>query len=364
MAEPIDLIITNAGLDALVDAQNGDTDAIQVVEVGISETAFDPAPTLDALPGEVKRIASVAGQSVAENIIHMSAQDATTDIYDLRGLGLYLADGTLFATYAQADPLFSKVSIATFLLAFDVRFSGDIAGDITFGDASFLYPPATETVQGVAELATQGEVDAGTDDERIVTPLKLETKLGPVIAALQQAVTDEGSTRAGADAALQDLITALRAIQITGTGLATGGGALTANRQINVAGATLADMIAAAAGKVITADILSGLGRSLTANSGYVIVPGTGGLMLQWVLGSTDGTGSEPSKSVLFPTSFPTAVLLAFVSTRIASASAFSDVWYQIVGTPSASAVTVQRQFPSSSADSISTAPLIFAIGY
>ncbi len=32
---------------------------------------------------------------------------------------------------------------------------------------------ATETVKGIAELATQAETDAGTDDTRIVTPLKL-----------------------------------------------------------------------------------------------------------------------------------------------------------------------------------------------
>ena len=34
---------------------------------------------------------------------------------------------------------------------------------------------ATETVKGVAEIATQAETNAGTDDERIVTPLKLKT---------------------------------------------------------------------------------------------------------------------------------------------------------------------------------------------
>lgn len=36
---------------------------------------------------------------------------------------------------------------------------------------------ATETSQGVAEIATQGETDAGTDDERFVTPLKLATSV-------------------------------------------------------------------------------------------------------------------------------------------------------------------------------------------
>ena len=38
---------------------------------------------------------------------------------------------------------------------------------------SSTVPPASETVAGIAELATQAEVDLGTDDKRIVTPLKL-----------------------------------------------------------------------------------------------------------------------------------------------------------------------------------------------
>lgn len=36
---------------------------------------------------------------------------------------------------------------------------------------------ATETIIGLAEIATQAETDAGTDDQRIVTPLKLKTLL-------------------------------------------------------------------------------------------------------------------------------------------------------------------------------------------
>lgn len=39
-------------------------------------------------------------------------------------------------------------------------------------------PPASETVSGIAEIATQAEVDAGTDDLRIVTPAKLAAWAG------------------------------------------------------------------------------------------------------------------------------------------------------------------------------------------
>lgn len=48
---------------------------------------------------------------------------------------------------------------------------------VTFGASA---PAASETTAGIAELATQAETDAGTDDLRIVTPLKLATWSGRV----------------------------------------------------------------------------------------------------------------------------------------------------------------------------------------
>lgn len=47
----------------------------------------------------------------------------------------------------------------------------------SFGTAS---PAASETTSGIAELATQAETDAGTDDLRIVTPLKLANWSGRI----------------------------------------------------------------------------------------------------------------------------------------------------------------------------------------
>jgi hypothetical protein len=45
----------------------------------------------------------------------------------------------------------------------------------TFGTVA---PSASETTAGIAEIATQAETDAGTDDARIVTPLKLANFAG------------------------------------------------------------------------------------------------------------------------------------------------------------------------------------------
>lgn len=59
------------------------------------------------------------------------------------------------------------------------------------GDAG---TPATENVAGVAEIATQAETNAGTDDARIVTPLKLETRLtGSVIRQGRHALQVEAA---------------------------------------------------------------------------------------------------------------------------------------------------------------------------
>jgi hypothetical protein len=48
---------------------------------------------------------------------------------------------------------------------------------VAFGTSA---PAASENTAGIAELATQAETDAGTDDLRIVTPLKLATWSGRI----------------------------------------------------------------------------------------------------------------------------------------------------------------------------------------
>lgn len=71
---------------------------------------------------------------------------------------------------------------------------GTIGTDaVVFETFGIVTPPASETVAGIAEIATQAEVDAGTDDSRFVTPLKLATYSGLVRKATGT-VTGDGAT--------------------------------------------------------------------------------------------------------------------------------------------------------------------------
>lgn len=45
--------------------------------------------------------------------------------------------------------------------------------NVIFSSFAAAAPAASETTAGIAEIATQAEADAGTDDARIITPLKL-----------------------------------------------------------------------------------------------------------------------------------------------------------------------------------------------
>lgn len=56
--------------------------------------------------------------------------------------------------------------------SFDVFFRR-LAGTVAYLSDLINVPDASETVKGIAEIATQAETQAGTDDARIVTPLKL-----------------------------------------------------------------------------------------------------------------------------------------------------------------------------------------------
>jgi hypothetical protein len=164
------LTVTNAGRAALVNAANTGTAPVTIAQVGLTDIAVTPAATTTSLPGEFKRLATMSGDVVADDTIHVIVRDEGADVFTVRSLALYLDDGTLFAIYGQPDVLLEKSAQALMLLAIDVQFADVDATLLAFGDANFLNPPATTERQGVVELATVAEAQAGIDALRALTP--------------------------------------------------------------------------------------------------------------------------------------------------------------------------------------------------
>ncbi len=200
---PLNLTLTAAGIAEIVNAVNTGTDPVLIDEIGVGDGQYTPDGTETALVNEIKRISTIAGVAVADDTLHVMIKDETADTYNVGEIGLYTDSGTLLGIVAQPSGsgwIVEKSSPAVLLIAADIIMAAISASSLTFGDVSFINPQASETQIGVAEIATQAETDAGTDDQRFITPLKLknwakqatESVLG-MLKVATQAQTDAGT---------------------------------------------------------------------------------------------------------------------------------------------------------------------------
>lgn len=140
---------------------------------------------------------------------------------------------------------------------------------------------------------------------------------------------------------------AITARTITGGGLVTGGGDLTANRVLTVVKASAADVLAGANDtKAVTPAALAG-NMSLAVN-GYYKHPG--GFIEQWGYVST-AAGSEHSTALPFPIAFPNACLGINFTTINTASSSNGDVTYQEVALNAAGATIFVQSDSSSLSD-------------
>jgi len=233
------LTMTDAGLDRFTAAQLGDAVDLRISSVGMTDSVIVVAPTLTALPGEIRRIASISGAQVGNNIVHLIVRDDAVISYGVRAFGLYLSDGTLFAVYGQTDRIIEKSAQASNVLAIDIAFPAANVAKVTFGDANFLIPPSTTETQGVVELATDAETIDGIDASRAVTPKGLAARLAQIIAGIDALKASIDARFASILVTIAGLVPATRRVDTIG--LATGGRALDGDVTIDVPRATAAE---------------------------------------------------------------------------------------------------------------------------
>ena len=171
MATTLNLIITDAGIAEVINAQHDGTAPVVLTQVGFGRGIYTPVPSQTELHDEIKRVSTISGGVVGDNIMHIQALDGDASAaYAVYELGVYTASGTLFAVYSQPLPIIHKVADSEIMIAIDIILTGVEPTAVTVGDTNYTLAPATTSNLGVVELATNEEAVTGTDTERALTP--------------------------------------------------------------------------------------------------------------------------------------------------------------------------------------------------
>ena len=153
---------------------------------GVAELGADGKVPSSQLPSFVDDVIELLTFSDTEPLTC-----AEGDIYYNTGSKeLYTATDTDTWSATGEEPEKSKIYVTL-----DTNYSYRWSGSLMINLASPVQA-ATESTSGIAEIATSGEVSTGTDNTRIVTPLKLSEALASY-QPLNTAVTHSASTAVG-----------------------------------------------------------------------------------------------------------------------------------------------------------------------
>lgn len=165
------VVITSAGVAALVNAENNGTLPVKITKFGLGTGNYTPSADQTALQSKFKEITALSGGDVGDNTIHVTMSDTSSDAYTVNEVGVYLEDGTLFAVSSQpTGAILQKAEGSQGLLSIDLVISGGTSGITVDGDTNFFNPPATTQVAGVVKLASLDEIKTGTNSSKAVTP--------------------------------------------------------------------------------------------------------------------------------------------------------------------------------------------------
>lgn len=124
--------------------------------------------------------ATIDGITMAANDRFLARSQTTTaqnGIYIWNGAAAAATRAADASTFAELEGAVVTVEEGTDAGATfrQTQVNGTIdSSTVTWASFGTSAPAASETTAGIAELATQAETDTGTDDARIVTPLKLK----------------------------------------------------------------------------------------------------------------------------------------------------------------------------------------------
>ncbi len=173
MSQEMDIIITAAGLQALINAEHSGTNKVTLSKVQLGNAYFEPSEQTTDIGTVVAELTTVGGSTVSATEIQVNATDSSDSAYTVRSVGIFTSDNILFAVGSSQDPILQKVATSQALFTFNILLTNGNPQYIDFGDISFSNPPATSTTPGITRFATNTEAKEATDGTIALTPLNI-----------------------------------------------------------------------------------------------------------------------------------------------------------------------------------------------
>lgn len=173
MSQEMDIIITAAGLQALINAEHSGTNKVTLSKVQLGNAYFEPSEQTTDIGNVVAELTTVGGSTVSATEIQVNATDSSDSVYTVRSVGIFTSDNILFAVGSSQDPILQKVATSQALFTFNILLTNGNPQYIDFGDISFSNPPATSTTAGITRFATNTEAEEATDGTIALTPLNI-----------------------------------------------------------------------------------------------------------------------------------------------------------------------------------------------
>ncbi|MEZ8234805.1 hypothetical protein AB6C62_15005 [Vibrio splendidus] len=165
------LLITDAGIAASIRAGELGI-SYKIAEISIGTEGYTPTADQINLRNEVQRKAITRGEVSALGRLHFETVWDGTEAFEGKELGYWLDDGTLFAVDSRDGEVITYKRKDTVVIeACELNLAASTIDNITV--ALLEAYSATEERSGVAMIATQSDAESGSDDGKIMTPLKV-----------------------------------------------------------------------------------------------------------------------------------------------------------------------------------------------
>ena len=173
----MNVVLTNAGLQAIVNAEQTGMAPVTVSHIAFGSGQYEASKTQNALRNQIKKLEVISGGTSQDNSIHVAVQDNSEDSYSVYEFGVFLSDGTLLGVYSQTGTaILQKSSQAVAQFEIGIKFENIDVKNISFGQVSFSYPYASSNNAGIMQFATSAEVVDGTNERKAVTPAALAAR--------------------------------------------------------------------------------------------------------------------------------------------------------------------------------------------